>query len=206
MTGFKAPWNGVRHRALRRGFVLGGLASLAGLVPRRSLALGSARTPMEADPSFWSQPRVVRVRNMDTRQQGEFVYWRDGRYVMDEYYALCALGLDHHAKKAVQIAPQVFDLMFATQAWFFGAERKRTMHELTSMYRTPDTNKSVGGSPKSQHILGRAADGRLQGVSVGVYAAMLMSFKAGGVGLYANHVHWDVGRPPEFWRGRKKES
>ncbi|MDN6888004.1 DUF882 domain-containing protein [Variovorax sp. CAN2819] len=161
---------------------------------------------MEADPSFWSQPRVVKVRNVDTRQQGEFVYWRDGRYVMDEYYALCALGLDRHAMKAVQIAPQVFDLMFATQAWFFGAERKRTMHELTSMYRTPDTNKAVGGSPRSQHILGRAADGRLQGVSVGVYAAMLMSFKAGGVGLYANHVHWDVGRSPEFWRGKKKEA
>lgn len=190
--------------ARRRAMVIGGFATLTGLLPRKSLAQ-SGGTPADADPNFWLQPRVVVVKNMDTGQRGEFVYWREGRFVMEDYYGLCALGLDHDANKAVQIAPQVFDLMFATQAWYFGAERKRTEHELTSMYRTPGTNSAVGGKPGSAHLTGRAADGRLKGVSVAVYAAMLLKFKAGGVGLYKNHVHWDVGRAPTFWRGGRVE-
>jgi uncharacterized protein YcbK (DUF882 family) len=187
----------------KRKFVLGGLASLAGLLPRKSFSQNAVFS--SASSSFWLQPRVVVVRNMNTGQRGEFVYWRDGQFDMNEYYALSALGLDHHENKAVQIAPQVFDLMFATQAWYFGAERKRTEHELTSAYRTPATNRAVGGAPSSLHQLGRAADGRLKGISAAVYASMLIEFKAGGVGLYKNHVHWDVGRSPRFWRGDQKE-
>ncbi|MCR6481028.1 DUF882 domain-containing protein [Variovorax sp. ZS18.2.2] len=185
----------------RRAFVIGGLATLAGVLPRKSNALGNVVTPAHTDPTLWLQPRAVAVRNMDTGQRGDFVYWRDGEFVMAEYYALCALGLDHREHKAIQIDPRVFDLMFATQAWYFGATGKRTHHEMTSLYRTPKTNRIVGGAPGGGHPRGLAGDGRLNGVSVSVYAAMLRRFQAGGVGLYANHVHWDVGRKPAFWRG-----
>lgn len=189
----------------RRAIVLGGLATLSGLLPRKSNARSSIAAPDGGNPGFWLQPRAVSVRNMNTGQRGEFVYWRDGQYVMDEYYALSSLGQDHRERMAVQIDPGVFDLMFATQAWFFGAEGRRTFTELTSVYRTPATNKVIGGAPRSQHLLGKAADGRLAGVSVEVYAAMLMAFRAGGVGLYANHVHWDVDRAPTVWRGGRTE-
>lgn len=30
--------------------------------------------------------------------------------------------------------------------------------QITSAYRTPEYNKEIGGAPRSQHILGRAAD------------------------------------------------
>lgn len=196
---------GVRAPATpRRVLVVGGLAALIGVLPRKSLAQGSG-TPADADPNFWRQPRAVVVRNMDTGQRGEFVYWRDGRFAMEDYYGLCALGLDHRANEAVQIAPQVFDLMYATQAWYLRAEGKRTEHELTSMHRSSQTNSAIGGAPRSLHLKGRAADGRLRGVSVTVYAAMLLRFRAGGVGLYKNHVHWDVGRAPTFWHGGRIE-
>ncbi|WP_208512316.1 DUF882 domain-containing protein [Variovorax paradoxus] len=189
----------------RRALTLGGLATLTGLLPRKSLATNPP-TPADGNSSFWLEPRVIAVRNVETREQGEFMYWRDGQLCMPDYSALCQLCRDHRGNKVAPIAVGVFDLMYATQTWYLGAERKRTYTELTSVNRTPSTNAAVGGSPGSQHLHGKAADGRLVGVTVSVYAAMLLAFRAGGVGLYTNHVHWDVDRPQAFWRGGKLES
>lgn len=124
---------------------------------------------------------------------------------MDAYLALSRLCADPHAGAAVQMDPRVFDLMFATQRWYEQATGKPGKHRITSAYRTPSTNRHVGGSPISQHLVGRALDGQLVGLDLPTYARMLNAFGAGGVGLYAHHVHWDVGRAPRFWRGRYQE-
>lgn len=57
---------------------------------------------------------------------------------------------------------------------------------ITSGYRTPTHNAKVGGSKSSQHLLGRAADIRVQGVSVEDVAAYAESLMPGwgGVGRY----------------------
>ena len=57
---------------------------------------------------------------------------------------------------------------------------------ITSGYRTPAHNAKVGGSKSSQHLLGRAADIRVQGVSVEDVAAYAESLMPdwGGVGRY----------------------
>jgi uncharacterized protein YcbK (DUF882 family) len=124
---------------------------------------------------------------------------------MDAYLALSRLCADIHARAAVQMDPRVFDLMFATQRWYEQATGKIGIHQITSAYRTPLTNRQVGGTPGSQHLVGRALDGRLLGVDLPTYARMLRAFGAGGVGLYTHHVHWDVGRSPRFWTGRYQE-
>ena len=57
---------------------------------------------------------------------------------------------------------------------------------ITSGYRTAAHNKSVGGAKSSQHLLGRAADIQVAGVSVedvASYAEALMP-DWGGVGRY----------------------
>ena len=57
---------------------------------------------------------------------------------------------------------------------------------ITSGYRTPAHNAKVGGSKSSQHLLGRAADIQVAGVSVEDVAAYAESLMPdwGGVGRY----------------------
>ena len=81
---------------------------------------------------------------------------------------------------------------------------------ITSGYRTAAHNAAVGGSKSSQHLLGRAADIRVQGVSVEDVAAYAESLMPdwGGVGRYpvkagraTGWVHVDVRPVKSRWTG-----
>ena len=81
---------------------------------------------------------------------------------------------------------------------------------ITSGYRTPAHNAKVGGAKSSQHLLGRAADIRVQGVSVEDVAAYAESLMPdwGGVGRYpvkagraTGWVHVDTRAEKARWRG-----
>lgn len=81
--------------------------------------------------------------------------------------------------------------------------------KINSAYRTPAYNISIGGSPRSQHCLGTAADIRIVGVDpiqIALYVASLPYFqKHGGIGYYSRaqvtsgFVHVDVRVTPSRW-------
>jgi len=73
---------------------------------------------------------------------------------------------------------------------------------ITSAARCEEHNKAVGGSPTSQHLLGRAVDFRIRGVSpMFVYDHLTNKYpEKYGIGCYETFVHLDTKTgPPRRW-------
>ena len=69
--------------------------------------------------------------------------------------------------------------------------------------RCPAHNASIGGSPKSQHMRGRAADVVVENYNpaqVADIAERIPVFRRGGIGIYGSFVHLDTRRNgPARW-------
>jgi uncharacterized protein YcbK (DUF882 family) len=75
--------------------------------------------------------------------------------------------------------------------------------QINSGYRCPDHNAKIGGSPRSQHCKGTAADIVIKGVlanKVADYIDMIMPNK-GGIGRYSSFSHVDVRPVKARWKG-----
>lgn len=75
---------------------------------------------------------------------------------------------------------------------------------INSGFRCPANNARVGGSPRSQHLAGRAADIRVTGLSPLVLAAAaetVPAFRDGGIGVYSDQafVHVDARNGRARW-------
>lgn len=71
---------------------------------------------------------------------------------------------------------------------------------IRSGYRCPSHNKKVDGAPKSQHLLGKAADIVVNGIAPSEVANMTESvFYDGGLGLYSSFTHVDSRRKMARW-------
>lgn len=68
---------------------------------------------------------------------------------------------------------------------------------ITSGNRCKSHNKSVGGSPRSQHLLSRAADIKVSGVAPELVAEYAEQIGVPGVGRYKTFTHLDTrnGKP-----------
>ena len=76
---------------------------------------------------------------------------------------------------------------------------------ISSGYRCPKRNESVGGAPESLHLAGMAADVQAS-TSVEHLASVARAVGAGGVGVYPRHAHVDVGEPDRRWEGDYDDS
>ena len=74
---------------------------------------------------------------------------------------------------------------------------------IVSGYRSPAHNKAVGGAKNSQHLRGRAADIKVEGVSPRVVADIAEAVFGwlSGIGRYDTFTHVDVRRSHARWTG-----
>ena len=73
---------------------------------------------------------------------------------------------------------------------------------INSAYRTTAWNAKNGGAPKSQHLLGKAADITISGVTPLELARYAEFLGAGGIGLYQSFTHVDVRAARTRWDSR----
>lgn len=82
---------------------------------------------------------------------------------------------------------------------------------INSGYRSEAHNRSVGGSPNSQHLLGKAADIRVSGMTSVEIANEIErliikgEMLQGGIGIYDTFVHYDIRKIKARWDFRTKK-
>lgn len=73
---------------------------------------------------------------------------------------------------------------------------------ITSGHRCREYNRRVGGARDSQHLRGRAADIKVNGVSPAKVYAWFADWHRGGLGKYHTFTHVDTRHGAVRWSGR----
>ena len=113
-------------------------------------------------------------------------------------------------KDKSDISVKVFNniLKLATQLQII---RDNAMASITinSAYRSPKYNKKIGGASKSKHMLGKAADITITGMTPDETADFIEDLLAdgdiviGGLGRYNSFTHVDIRKKTARWDERK---
>lgn len=73
---------------------------------------------------------------------------------------------------------------------------------VVSGYRCPEHNKAVGGAPRSEHVMGQAADIKVEGYTAAMLEAVAKRVpRIRGIGRddYKGYLHIDVRTVPARW-------
>lgn len=162
------------------------------------LVQGSATAATPVAPTW--QARLLRgertlwlVRGADEIRS---TYWTpEHGYDGDAYKEICWLLRDVQANKSFAMSPRLLDVLCGLQNWLAQSGTRGPIH-VNSGYRTFATNtRTEGAALNSRHLIGRAADIRVPGVTLSRLAGMASLFGQGGVGMYINKgfVHVDTG-------------
>lgn len=223
MTPYRAP------RVLRTIGILFILLGLAGFAPR-SQAEAPLLTPgimpaAEAAIPTVGQRYELKLYHLHTGESLDVVYRIGDTYIPSALEQLNHFLRDHRTQDVSSYDPKEFDLLHNLLTRL---HRPNATIDVVCGYRTPWSNnflRTAGGTETpaetgvaehSQHMLAKAIDIRIPGVSTRSLDQAALSLHAGGVGYYpvSQFVHVDVG-PVRQWsfggtsavrrhRGRRK--
>ena len=164
-----------------------GLATLALIVSTNSLQTVVAN----------GDTRAITFQHTHRDDSITITFKRNGRYDDEALKKLNYFLRDWRNDDQTRMDPQLFDILWEVTREVGTEEPIR----IVSSYRSPATNamlrrRSRGVAQFSQHMLGKAIDFNINGVSVEQLRVIAMRLQRGGVGFYprSNFVHVDTGR------------
>jgi uncharacterized protein YcbK (DUF882 family) len=174
-----------------------GLAS-AGSAPLRA-AVGAAVNAAVGNASLRSAsvqwPRELWITRPDAQESIRAIFWADGVLQRDGYRAINRIYRDLQAGIERPISLQLLNLNYVIQCAVAQRWSPRPM-VLLSGFRTPQTNRRVGGVEPSIHFTGEADDYIYAGLSFEDNVKVARLFQVGGLGVYPDRgsLHKDLGR------------
>ncbi len=151
------------------------------------------------------QRYALHLHHLHTGESLDVVYRIGDFYLPDAMEKLNLFLRDHRTQDEADYDPKEFDLLHSLMA---GLGRANGVVDIVCGYRTPESNhylrtrsESTGVAEHSQHMLSKAIDIRVPGVSTLALRNAALALGAGGVGYYpvSEFVHVDVG-PVREWQ------
>jgi uncharacterized protein YcbK (DUF882 family) len=147
----------------------------------------------------------LKLYHLHTGESLSVTYKQGSEYVTNGVTELNHFLRDHRTEDVADYDPREFDLLHALLAKL---GRPNATIDIVCGYRTPESNNflrtrsaDTGVAEHSQHMLSKAIDIRIPGVSTRKLRDAALSLGMGGVGYYptSQFVHVDVG-PVRQWQ------
>ena len=151
------------------------------------------------------QTMRLRLHHLHTGESIDVAYKKNGEYLQDGIAMLNQFLRDHRTNDVANYDPLEFDLLHSL---LVKLGRPNATIDIVCGYRTPWSNNflrtrsaETGVAEHSQHMLSKAIDIRIPGVSTRAIRDAALSLGMGGVGYYpiSKFVHVDVG-PVREWQ------
>jgi uncharacterized protein YcbK (DUF882 family) len=149
------------------------------------------------------QKYELKLTMAQTGEMIDVVYRIGDTYIPEALDTLNEFLRDSHNQEVAAYDPRTFDLLHTVLA---KVGKTSSVVDILSGYRSQETNDELRASgttnaaEHSEHILAKAMDIRVAGVSARMLRDAALSLAAGGVGYYpaSQFVHLDVG-PLRQW-------
>ena len=165
---------------------------------------------MLAAPAARAETRTLKLYFIHTKEKAEITFKRNGRYDQAGLKKINMFLRDWRRNEPTKMDPRLLDAVWEA----YRSVGARDYIHVVSAYRSPATNsmlrkRSKGVANKSQHMLGKAMDFYVPGVSLKKLRDAGLKAQAGGVGYYPRSgspfVHMDVGNVRHWPRMSRKE-
>jgi uncharacterized protein YcbK (DUF882 family) len=149
----------------------------------------------------------LRMHHLHTGEDIDIVYRVGDTYIPEALDQLNYFLRDHRTQDVSSYDPKEFDLLHSLMTRL---GRPNGIIDIICGYRTPESNNflrtlgpDTGVAEHSQHMLAKAIDIRVPGVTTRTLRNAALALHAGGVGFYpvSQFVHVDVG-PVRTWSFR----
>ena len=218
--GFKGPKGvgAVLALALLTGWSGAGTPARASGMPplgqigvRSLMGLGTvAESAAEGVSTSGAQRYWLRLHHTHTGEDIAIVYRVGNTYLPDAIDKLNYFLRDHRTQDVANYDPQEFDVLHSIMQTL---RRPNGVVNIVCGYRTSGSNEylrsrsaETGVAEHSQHILSKAIDIQVPGVSTVAIRNAALALGAGGVGYYprSHFVHVDVGPVREWQFGGRR--